>query len=58
MQFPPMGWAALSVFATSPSAIAVPAFAGALPPHPWLQSPSGKHRRGIARSIRSDKGLT
>ncbi len=42
----------------APTTIGVPAFAGALPPHPRLQNPSGKHRWGLVSSIRNDKRLT
>jgi transposase InsO family protein len=42
----------------APTAIAVPVFTGALPPHPRLQSPPGKHRGRFESSVRSDDGIT
>jgi len=42
----------------APTAIAVPVFAGALPPHPRLQSPPGKHRGRFESSVRSDDRIT
>ena len=42
----------------APEAIAVQPLAGALPPHPRLQSPSGKHRWGLTARVTSDCGVT
>jgi transposase InsO family protein len=42
----------------APTAIALPVFTGALPPHPRLQSPPGKHRGRFESSTRSDDGIT
>jgi transposase InsO family protein len=42
----------------APEAVIVGAAAGALPPHPRLQNPSGKHRKGIVSSVADDDALT
>ncbi len=42
----------------APVAITVSTLAGALPPHPRLQSPPGKHRKRLVSSVRSDDGIT
>ncbi len=42
----------------APEAVIGGAAAGALPPHPLLQSPPGKHRGRLAGSRRSNDGIT
>jgi transposase InsO family protein len=42
----------------APMAMAVSALAGALPPHPRLQSPPGKHRESPIGSVKTDDGIT